>query len=157
MKQNFLARSYLLVAFVVLHEDMRPPFTNPIKETNIMKEQKKEINIPPTEDLMKEHGILNRVLLIYEEIIKRMEHGDFQKASLSKAVVIIKTFIEDYHEKLEEDYIFPLFEQRKKETRLVRTLRNQHVKGREITARIQQILTMKNALAPTIKNKIKKL
>ena len=38
-----------------------------------MKQEEKEEEIPPTEDLMREHGVLNRILLIYEEIIKRGE------------------------------------------------------------------------------------
>jgi hypothetical protein len=30
--------------------------------------------IPPTEDLMREHGVLKRILLIYEDVILRL-HG----------------------------------------------------------------------------------
>jgi hemerythrin-like domain-containing protein len=157
MKQNFLRRTYLVFILVILSEDMQLPSANSIKNSPPAEKQKNEINIPPTEDLMREHGLLNRVLLIYEEIIKQIDRGVFQKASLRKAVDIIKTFIEDYHEKLEEDYIFPLFEQRKIETQLVRTLRNQHRKGQEITARLEQILKMKNVLAPVIKSEIKRL
>lgn len=31
--------------------------------------------VPPTEDLMREHGVLKRVLLIYEEAERRLRHG----------------------------------------------------------------------------------
>lgn len=34
-----------------------------------------EIEITPTEDLMREHGILKRLLLIYEDAEKRLLHN----------------------------------------------------------------------------------
>ena len=126
------------------------------KDISINKE-KEEFEIPLTEDLMREHGVLNRVLLIYEEIIKRIENDiDFQIDTLTNAVNIIKEFIQDYHEKLEETYVFPLFEKQKKEIRLVKTLRNQHNKGREITAQLQK-LSAKNKLDKSTKKSIKNL
>src|SRR5476649_1123840 len=69
-----------------------------------------EENIPFTEDLMKEHGLLNRVLLIYDKVISMQ---DIPIEPLKKAVAIIESFIENYHEKNEENYIFPLFEKAK--------------------------------------------
>lgn len=114
------------------------------QEISGMAHQKKEFEIPATEDLMREHGLLNRVLLIYEEIIKQIDEENFPLNELTQSVNIIKTFIEDYHEKLEEDYLFPLFEKAKKERRLVKTLRNQHTQGREITHRLQQLTKLKN-------------
>ncbi len=122
-----------------------------------MIEKKEEFEIPLTEDLMREHGILNRVLLIYEEIIKRIESNtDFSVTTLSNSVNIIKSFIEDYHEKLEENYLFPIFEKNKKEVRLVKTLKNQHIKGREITAKLQKLLAI-NGLDKDAKKSIKSL
>lgn len=107
-----------------------------------MKIKEKEEEIPPTEDLMREHGVLNRILLIYEEIIKRAESSDeFPLDALNKAVKLIKDFIEDYHEHLEETYIFPLFEKNKKEISLVKTLRKQHDQGRLVTGKIQKLAT----------------
>ena len=106
--------------------------------------QKEEFEIPLTEDLMREHGILNRILLIYEEIIKRIDNDtDFEIKLLNDAVTIIKSFIQGYHEKLEENYLFPLFEKNKKEVTLVKTLKNQHAKGRKITAQLQIVFSGK--------------
>lgn len=118
----------------------------------------KENEIPLTEDLMREHGLLNRVLLIYEEIIKRINTDTaFSVKTLEQAVDIIKRFVEDYHEKMEEDYLFPLFEQYKKEVRLVRTLKTQHTRGREITSKIQSIITGKSELDTYQKRTVKAL
>ena len=90
--------------------------------------------VSPNEDLMREHGILNRILLIYEEIIRRIEtRQPFPIESLKQSAEIIRNFIENYHEKLEEDYVFPKFEKAKKMLDLVKTLREQHQQGRILT------------------------
>lgn len=88
---------------------------------------------------MREHGVLNRILLIYEEIMRRLDVNDFQFSSLTKSLYIIRVFIEQYHEELEEHYIFPLFKNDKKLFKLTETLRDQHNKGRAITAQLLEI------------------
>ncbi|MEX0849615.1 MAG: hemerythrin domain-containing protein [Candidatus Dependentiae bacterium] len=126
------------------------------KDVNVIK--KEEFEIPLTEDLMREHGILNRLLLIYEECIRRIDcKSDFPIQSLEKAIQIIESFIENYHEKLEEDYIFPLFEKKKKKVQLVRTLKDQHVKGRIITSQLKKIVTNKKDLNTKEKHAAKRL
>jgi len=118
-----------------------------------------EFEVPLTEDLMREHGILNRILLIYEEVIYRIDHNqDFPADALLKAVDIIKTFIEEHHEHMEERYLFPLFEHNNQEVALVKTLKIQHTKGREITDTVQQLLSnpltleAKQAIRNSLKN-----
>ena len=111
--------------------------------------KKKEPGISPTEDLMREHGLLNRVLLIYDHTEMRLnQKQDFDPAVLASAADIIKRFVEEYHEKLEEDYLFPRFRKANKLTDLVSVLLTQHEAGRRVTSRIQQLAnasTMKNA------------
>jgi hemerythrin-like domain-containing protein len=122
----------------------------------------KKINpqdIPITEDLMREHGLLNRVLLVYEEIIKRIDKKDFPAQLLLRTVTIIQTFIEGYHEKIEEQYIFPIFEKNNKKAELTKTLRDQHTKGRAITAKLKvlcQSSKRDQKTLRTIKNLLKK-
>lgn len=95
--------------------------------------------VAPPEDLMREHGLLNRVLLIYEEINKRILHSrDFDPKLLSDSAGLIHHFIEDYHEKLEEDHLFPRFRKAGKLVDLVDTLQAQHQAGRRITLRLEQ-------------------
>lgn len=90
--------------------------------------------VAPNEDLMREHGILNRLLLIYQEISRRIDNREsFPINSLSESVNIVRSFLEDYHEKLEEDFIFPVFEKAGKQVELVKTLREQHNAGRNLT------------------------
>src|ERR1051325_2227903 len=86
--------------------------------------------VSPPEDLMREHGVLKRVLLIYEEAIRRMTaNEELPVEVIADSAKIIRSFIEDYHEKLEEDFLFPRFEKARKLTDLVKTLRDQHAAG----------------------------
>src|SRR5262245_48563940 len=59
--------------------------------------------VSPAEDLMREHGVLKRVLLVYEEAIRRIDaKQDVPPDTVKDAAGIVRAFIEDYHEKLEE-------------------------------------------------------
>jgi len=107
----------------------------------------KEPDILPTEDLMQEHELLNRILLIYDEGRSRLERNrPFDPATLKRSASIVQKFVEDYHEKNEEDYLFPRFEKAGKLLDLVPVLRKQHAAGRKLT---QAILTLSDKAAPT--------
>jgi hemerythrin-like domain-containing protein len=107
-------------------------FSEPNKKTEEKDIEQEEVS--PNEDLMREHGILNRLLLIYQEISRRIDnHESFPIKSLSDSANIVRSFLEDYHEKLEEDFIFPVFEKAGKQVELVKTLREQHNAGRSLT------------------------
>src|SRR5207237_9214212 len=89
-------------------------------------EEKEEEGVSANEDLMREHGILKRVLLIYEEVIRRARaQQDFSPKVVLDSATIIRKFIEDYHEKLEEDHLFPRFRRARKLVDLVDTLQKQ--------------------------------
>lgn len=91
-----------------------------------------EIEVSASEDLMREHGALSRVLLIYEEITRRMDSNqNIPVDGLEKSSKIIRSFIQQYHEKLEERYIFPKFKGTDLEE-LVKVLQRQHDSGRKI-------------------------
>jgi hemerythrin-like domain-containing protein len=106
-------------------------------------------DVAPPEDLMREHGVLKRILLVYDEVGRRIAaKQDFPPETVRHAADIIRTFIEDYHEKLEEDYLFPRFEKAGKLSDLTRVLREQHQAGRRLTARILQLATPAEAKRP---------
>jgi hemerythrin-like domain-containing protein len=90
--------------------------------------------IPPDDDLMREHGVLKRVLLCYREMTSRILAGDqVSAANLQGAALIIHDFIEGFHEGLEEGYVFPRLLSAKQLTSTVDTLLVQHARGRVIT------------------------
>ncbi len=103
-----------------------------------------EAEIGPGEDLMREHGVLRRVLLVYRESGRRLAANielDTVAATLQGGARLIRRFVEDYHEKQEEDFLFPRFEKAKTLTELVAVLRTQHQAGRKLTERIQGLAT----------------
>jgi hemerythrin-like domain-containing protein len=112
------------------------------------KEGEGEIPVGPPEDLMREHGVLKRVLLIYAEALRRLEaKHDFPPDALAEAAGIIRSFVEDYHEKLEENFLFPRFEKANQLVDLVKVLRTQHQAGRrvtDITLRFANLQSLKN-------------
>src|SRR4029078_9433375 len=69
-----------------------------------------EEEVSPAEDLMREHGVLKRILLVYGEAIRRIDGNiDLPPDPILDAARMIRSFVEDYHEKLEEDFLFPRF------------------------------------------------
>src|ERR1044072_8651296 len=66
------------------------------------KSEKKE-EVTPPEDLMREHGVLDRVLLLYEAAIQKFAaKEDFDPALVTQSGEIVHDFIHNYHEKSEE-------------------------------------------------------
>jgi len=104
------------------------------------KKPKANEEVSPGEDLMREHGVLNRVLLVYEEGARRLEGDEDPHIDvLAAAAALIRRFIEGYHEKLEETQLFPRFEKAGKLVDLVSVLRQQHAAGRGVTEDIVKL------------------
>lgn len=92
------------------------------------------MEVTPPEDLMREHGVLNRVLLVYEAGLQKFACGeDFDVAFLARAAGIVHEFIEDYHERNEEQQLFPRFRKAGQMIELVNVLYQQHQAGRRLT------------------------
>lgn len=124
MKLTHLALVCALINPVLAFSENKNGAENPAEQEEVS----------ANEDLMREHGILNRLLLIYQEIARRIEHNqNFPIDSLAKSVKLVRDFLENYHEKLEEEYIFPRFEKANQLVDLVHTLKDQHDAGRKLT------------------------
>ncbi len=131
---KFIARICILIVVTCSYTCLKAEEHLPIQEI--------ECDESAGEDLMHEHGMLSRLLLIYSEIIRRIENEEY--VSLSWVVgscEVVRDFIENHHEKLEEQYIFPLFLKAKVHEELIKTLYEQHQVGRLIT---ESILNMAN-------------
>ena len=106
-------------------------------EAGAQKKWDPDEGVTAPEDLMKEHGVLNRCLLIYEEGLRRLhEKQEIHPSVFNKTAKLVKLFVEEYHEKNEENHIFPVFKKAGKLTDLVHTLEAQHKAGRVVTANI---------------------
>jgi hemerythrin-like domain-containing protein len=96
--------------------------------------QAPEGEVTPTEDLMREHGLLDRILLIYEEVSRRVGRSTPVPTDVVPSTAdIVRRFVEGYHEKLEEEHVFPRVEKAGRLTDLTKVLREQHAAGRALT------------------------
>jgi hemerythrin-like domain-containing protein len=146
-RRGFLRKTGLLITNVALIY----PLTR-LAQAQSAGDQKKAEEVLPPEDLMREHGVLRRILLMYEDLQGRLGRGEeFPPEALSAAAHIIQSFIENYHEKLEEDHLFPRFEKARKLVELVEVLRQQHKAGRVLTA-----FVLKSAGADSLKDASKR-
>jgi hemerythrin-like domain-containing protein len=95
-----------------------------------------EPEVTATEDLMREHGILRRALLVYQETATSLTANvSVATPPLQKTAKLFRAFGEEYHEKkLEEAYIFPAVKKAGGAAGgYADILIAQHQRGREIT------------------------
>jgi hemerythrin-like domain-containing protein len=104
---------------------------------------KDDDEVSANEDLMREHGLLERVLIIYEEALPRLGK-DAPPAVIADSAAIIRKFVEDYHERNEEEFGFPRLE-KGPQAALVTTLRAQHQAGRRLTDGIVHLAAARDA------------
>jgi hemerythrin-like domain-containing protein len=134
------------------------------QKTTGQQRQEKYYDVSTNEHLMREHGILERVLVMYGEVIRRIDaREDFPLQTAIDSAQIIRKFIQDYHEKLEEEHIFPLFRKyyrrqdvlrlyAQKLVDLVDILHDQHQAGRRLTDRI--LSTLQSLKTPDDRHKL---
>ena len=96
-----------------------------------------EMEVTATEDLMREHGVLRRILIVYSESARRIRRASANSiyGPINKAAQLFRQFGENYHEKLlEEAHIFPAVSRAGGEASAYpEILIAQHSRGREIT------------------------
>jgi hemerythrin-like domain-containing protein len=154
-RRQFIERNGLLIVAALMHPPSSlvrvPTRSDPRKNC----QQKDATKISPVEDLMREHGVLARILLVYDEILVRLNKGtNFPPEVLAKSAGLIRRFVEDYHEKLEEKHVFPQFEKEGRLANLVRVLLEQHQAGRLLTDRIKSLANLQTLKRPTEKNQL---
>lgn len=100
------------------------------------KDKEKAPEVSAVEDLMREHGVLRRLLIVYRETaaVIRTAPKTIDLAALASAADLFRTFGESYHEKgLEEAHVFPMvLKAGGPAAALVDTLIAQHARGRQI-------------------------
>jgi hemerythrin-like domain-containing protein len=96
-----------------------------------------EKEVGAVEDLMREHGVLRRALLVFTESAPkiRANPANISAEALARTAKLFRTFGEDYHERrLEEPYIFPAVKKGGGPAAgYIDVLKAQHDRGREVT------------------------
>lgn len=102
----------------------------------VLADEEKSTDVLAVEDLMREHGVLRRALLVYAQAAGQLKRGQAIPAdALHRAAELFRRFGEDYHERsLEERHVFPAVVAAGGEPATIcRTLAAQHRRGRQIT------------------------
>jgi len=114
---------------------------NLIVPTAFAAEKGKEVGA--NEDLMREHGVLRRALLVYRAAADclRSDPTKVPVNALAKTVKLFRIFGEDYHErKLEEKFIFPVVRKLKHPAAAYPdVLQKQHDIGRDLTNYVMEV------------------
>ena len=101
------------------------------------KKRGEEKEVGAVEDLMREHGVLRRALLVYIETVPKLRANpaSLDADAIARTAKLFRSFGEDYHEKkLEEAHIFPAVRKAGgPAAAYVDVLIAQHNRGREIT------------------------
>jgi len=140
-RRDFLRTSAIVGTGLLLSGCNRGNMTNVGKEKNEpaskADENAKGGEVTATEDLMREHGVLRRALLVYSAAAMKLRANASSIApdALQKTAKLFRAFGEEYHEKkLEEAYIFPAVRKVGGEAASYPDiLVAQHNRGREIT------------------------
>jgi hemerythrin-like domain-containing protein len=97
------------------------------------KERAEEMQVNAPEELMRQHAVAGRLLLIYDNAASP-ELGAARPSA--KALVataqMIRSNVDEHHMKLEEEIIFPLFQKGGAMTDLITVLREQHTAARRL-------------------------
>ena len=113
------------------------PLVSVIAHAQEKEKEGAEPEVTATEDLMREHGVIRRALLVYSQMADKLRKSpaSIDAAALHKTAQLFRTFGEDYHERLlEEQHIFPIVKKMKgRAATYPDILTAQHQRGREIT------------------------
>ncbi len=94
----------------------------------------------PLENLMKEHGVLMRILEIYDRVSGDAASGkELNAGAIRRAAEISRDYIGKHHDACEERYIFPQFRKVPYIVDIVTELHDQHVAAVRITKNMLEL------------------
>jgi hemerythrin-like domain-containing protein len=128
--------------------------TNHSRRARAAEREKEEKEVEAAEDLMREHGVLRRALLVYSEAASRLlrSSAEIPISAIGETAALFRSFGEEYHERaLEEKHVFPpLIAKGGAIASTAKTLTAQHQRGREITDYISAIVRKGRIAAPDV-------
>lgn len=148
-RRTFLAKSTAIAAGPILAAITGSNSSAPAQENAQLRAQDKQSPILPAELLMREHGVMSRVFLVYEEAVRRLRaKEELPPNGLLDAAKLTRNFFEDHHVKIEEELLFHQFIRRKLLNDTITVLTKQHESGRKLTDEILQLSTADQLAKP---------
>jgi hemerythrin-like domain-containing protein len=112
----------------------------------------------PAENIMREHGLIHRLMLIYEELADRIEgRKTVPPGTFLNVTNLVDQFVGSHHERLEEEYIFPILEGENDPTELIKVLRKQHLRGRELATEVYELAGGRETITKAQRTKLSEL
>lgn len=97
----------------------------------------KKAALPASERLMRDNALTSRVLLLYAAAERRLGQGEDLKSGIFlQSAEVMRDLVHGYHEKVEEDDVFPVFTKAGRMIDLVTAFQSQHAAGRQLTDKI---------------------
>lgn len=97
-------------------------------------ESRDQHEIMPVERLMRDHAIANRLLVLYQVSLDRLQRGqEVPSDALAQSAKLIRQTAEDIHVPTEEELVFPMLEKANHAPEMIATLRAQHKAARPLT------------------------
>lgn len=97
-------------------------------------------SIGAIETIMRGHGLLLRSIIIYELIAEQLAKGaKIDPALVLKTTEVIHTYLQGFHENMEERYIFKPMEELNSNVASIQELKVQHGTAYELTRRITDL------------------
>ena len=95
------------------------------------------VPVAASERLMRDNALTLRVLLLYAAAGRRLGQGeDLESGIFTQSAEVMRDFVHGYHEKVEEEQVFPRFKKAGRMVDLVDVLQAQHAAGRQLTDKI---------------------
>lgn len=92
------------------------------------------------ETLMRGHGLLLRAMIIYEIGSERIaKHQEIDPSAIVKTSTVIHNYLHDFHENMEERFVFKPMEKANIEFSSIQELKIQHGTGYELINRITKL------------------
>ena len=135
MKNAFLRRRLILGTAAIASTLVALPAlaqTGSVTKTDIQKSP-----MSAGERLMRDNALTSRILLLYTAAERRLIQGeDLESGIFTQSAEVMRDFVHGYHEKVEEDDVFPVFKKAGRMVELVTLLQSQHDAGRQLTDKI---------------------
>lgn len=97
----------------------------------------KKVPMPASERMTRDNALTSRVLLLYAAAERRLGQGeDLESGIFLQSAEVMRDFVHGYHEKTEEEEIFPVFKRAGRMVDLVTMFQNQHAAGRQLTDKV---------------------
>lgn len=95
--------------------------------------------ISPTEELCIEHSMVDRIMLAMDHTLKMAGNKNSGLSPILKACGGLKQLFDEHHMKLEEEEVYPKFEDDRVLGQLTRDLREQHNEARRMIDRMKEL------------------